>query len=33
LPEKHLGRIQTQEDAANLITRIVGRRGVRKLQG
>jgi superfamily II DNA or RNA helicase len=33
LPEKHLPRIRTQEEAANLITRIVGRRGVRKLQG
>jgi superfamily II DNA or RNA helicase len=33
LPEKHIHRVRTQEDAANLITRIVGRRGVRKLQG
>lgn len=33
LPEKHLHRIRTQEDAANLITRIVGRRGVKRLRG
>ena len=33
LPERHLPRVRTQEDAANLITRIVGRRGVRKLLG
>lgn len=32
LPEKHLSRIQTKEDAANLITRIVGRRGVKRLR-
>jgi hypothetical protein len=33
LPERHLPRVRTKGEAADLITRIQGRRGVRKLLG